>query len=109
MSEVNLVLGEKTLEIPFVRHYLGWLDNIPIGTATLVLTEEVAGVWNVGTLAEYRRRGVAARLMRHMLADARGLGFDRSMLLASNDGQPLYERLGYRTLSNVRVFVPSRY
>jgi hypothetical protein len=30
------------------------------------------------------------------------------MLLASNDGQPLYERLGYKTLSNVRVFVPEQ-
>jgi GNAT superfamily N-acetyltransferase len=106
ITEVNLVLGEKTLEIPHVRHYLGWLDNIPVSTASLVLSDDVAGVWNVGTLSEYRHRGVAAALMRHILTDARNLGCSKSMLLASNDGQPLYERLGYKTLSNVRVFVP---
>ena len=108
ITEVNLVLGEKTLEIPHVRHYLGWLNNIPVSTASLVLSDDVAGVWNVGTMAEYRHRGVAASLMRHIRADARELGCDKSMLLASNDGQPLYERLGYKTLSNVRVFVPEQ-
>jgi predicted acetyltransferase len=91
-----------------VRHYLGWLDDTPVSTATLVLSGKVAGVWNVGTLAEYRRRGVAAAIMRHILSDARSLGFQSSMLLASNDGLSLYARLGYETLSTVRVFVPSR-
>lgn len=108
MAEVNLVLGEKTLQAPHVRHYLGWLDSAPVGTATLVLSGKVAGVWNVGTLQEYRRRGVAAALMRHILADARSLGYYASMLLASNDGLPMYTRMGYETLSTVRVFVPSK-
>jgi hypothetical protein len=57
LAEVNLVLGEKTLAIPHVRHYLGWLDNIPVSTASIVLSGDVAGVWNVGTLADYRHRG----------------------------------------------------
>jgi ribosomal protein S18 acetylase RimI-like enzyme len=108
MSEVNLVLGERTLSIKHVRHYLGWMGNTPVGTASLVLFDGVAGVWNVGTLSEYRHRGVAATLMHHILSEARALGYQQSMLLASNDGQPLYERLGYETLSHVRVFVPTR-
>lgn len=108
IAEVNLVLGEKTLQVAHVRHYLGWLDNIPVGTATLVLSGKVAGVWNVGTLQEYRGQGVAAALMRHILSEARTLGYNSSMLLASNDGMPLYARLGYETLSTVRVFVPAK-
>lgn len=108
ISEVNLVLGERTLQIPHVRHYLGWIGNIPVGTASLVLSEGVAGVWNVGTLPEYRHRGVAATLMHHILNEARSLGYENSMLLASNEGQPLYDRLGYKTLSHIRVYVPAR-
>jgi ribosomal protein S18 acetylase RimI-like enzyme len=107
MTEVNLVLGERTLEIEHVKHYLGWLGNTPVGTASLVLSDGVAGVWNVGTLSEYRHRGVAATLMHHILSEARMLGYRDSMLLASNEGQPLYERLGYKTLSHIRVFVPT--
>lgn len=108
MPEVNLVLGERTLQIPHVRHYLGWLNNTPVGTATLVLLNGVAGVWNVGTLPEHRHKGVAASLMHGILKEARNLGYSKSMLLASNEGQPLYERMGYETLSHVQVFVPVR-
>ena len=108
MPEVNLVMGEKTLQIEHVRHYIGWLDNTPVATATLVLSGRVAGVWNVGTLPEYRRRGVAAAIMRHILLEARSLGFYSSMLLASEEGMPLYARLGYETLSKIRVFVPAK-
>ena len=108
MAEVTLVMGEKALQVTHVRHYLGWLDNVPVGTATLVLSGRVAGVWNVGTLPEYRRQGIAAALMRHILLEARSLGFQSSMLLASNEGMPLYARLGYETLSTIRVFVPSK-
>ena len=39
--------------------------------------------------------GLPAAVMRHILSDARSLGFQSSMLLASNDGLPLYARLGY--------------
>lgn len=108
MSEVNLVLGEKTLNVPTVRHYIGWLDNTAVGTATLVLSGKVAGVWNVGTLPEHRKHGVATAIMRHILSEARSLGYQSSMLLASNEGLPLYARLGYETLSTIRVFVPSK-
>ena len=108
MSEVTLVMGEKSLQIPTIRHYLGWLDNTPVGTATLVLSGKVAGIWNVGTLSTQRKRGVATAMMGHILSEARSLGYHSSMLLASNEGLPIYARLGYETLSTVRVFVPSR-
>jgi GNAT superfamily N-acetyltransferase len=108
MPEVNLVMAERALEIPTIRHYLGWLDNTPVGTATLVLSGKVAGVWNVGTLPSHRKHGVATALMRHILSEARSLGYHSSMLLASNEGLPLYAHLGYETLSTIRVFVPSR-
>jgi GNAT superfamily N-acetyltransferase len=108
MSEVNLVLAEKTLQISHVRHFLGWLDDTPVGTATVVLSGKVAGVWNVGTLPDYRNRGIATSIMRHILIEARSLGYQSSMLLASNDGLPLYARLGYETLSTIRVFVPTK-
>lgn len=105
--EINLVMGERTLRVPKVHHYLGWLDDVPIATTTLVLNAQVGGVWNVGTLAPYRRRGVAAGMMRHAIAESLRLGYDSTMLLASFEGQPLYEQMGYHTLSTIRVFVPT--
>jgi GNAT superfamily N-acetyltransferase len=107
-SEVNLVLSERALSVPHARHYLGTVHGAAVATATLVLSDGVAGVWNVGTMSAYRHRGVAAAMMRYILAEARALGYTSSMLLASDEGTPLYRRLGYRALGMVQVFVPAR-
>ena len=107
-AEVDLVLGDKTLEADHVYHYVGRLEGNPVATATLVLDGTLAGVWNVGTLREHGRRGIGTEMMHHALADARNLGYGESMLLASAEGVPLYERLGYSTLSTVMTFVPAR-
>jgi GNAT superfamily N-acetyltransferase len=108
LSEVNLVLSERALSVGHTRHYLGSVHGAAVATATLVLSDGVAGVWNVGTMPAYRHRGIAAAMMRHILAEARALGYTSSMLLASDEGTPLYRRLGYRALGMLQVFVPAR-
>lgn len=108
-SEVDLVLADKTLEASHVSHYLGRLDDMPVATATVVLDGSLAGIWNVGTLADYSRRGIGMQMMYHALRDARTLGHLESMLLASPEGLPLYQRLGYTTVGTVKTFVPARH
>jgi GNAT superfamily N-acetyltransferase len=105
-QEVDLIMSDKMLAVPHVRHYVGRLGHRTVATATLVLTEPLASIWNVGTLLDYRRQGIATALMRQALGEAREEGYRSNMLLASPDGVPMYVRLGYRTLSMVRVFVP---
>jgi GNAT superfamily N-acetyltransferase len=106
--EVDLVLGDRALKLPHVRHYLAWLGPAPVATTSLVLSGPLAGIWNVGTLPEHRRRGVAAELMHHAISEALDFGYTSSMLLASFAGLPLYERLGYRTISTARMFETER-
>jgi GNAT superfamily N-acetyltransferase len=106
--EVNLVLTDRVLEFPAVRHYLAWSGSEPVATTSLVLSGPMAGIWNVGTLPEYRRRGIAAELMHNAVSEALAFGYTSSMLLATFSGLPLYERLGYRTVSTVRMFERKR-
>lgn len=107
-EEIELVMGEEALEVPSVRHYVGFVGNEPVGTITNVMNGPVPGIWNVGTVSRYRRRGIGASMMTSVLLEAAAEGHRASMLLASRDGIPLYEQLGYRTLSTVRVFVKNR-
>jgi GNAT superfamily N-acetyltransferase len=56
-------------------------------------------VVNVYVEPEYRRQGLARRLMEAILAWSREQGIERVSLHASTMGQPLYEALGF-TRSN---------
>ncbi len=107
-EEAELVLGDSALAVPGVRHCLGWVRGEPVGTLSVVLSGPVPSIWNVATLPQHRRHGVAAGMMRSVLLEATLEGHASNMLLASTEGVPLYERLGYKTVSTVRVFVPGR-
>ena len=59
-------------------------------------------VLNVFTEPEWRRRGIAELLMKQVIEWARASDLDTLVLHASNDGRPLYERLGFEQTNEMR-------
>ena len=85
--------------------YVGYVDGEPVSTAAVVTGAGAAGVYNVATLPEFRRRGYGEAVMRHALAEARREhGIARSILQSTPAGLKLYERMGYRTVTKVSVY-----
>jgi len=60
-------------------------------------------VVNVYVDASWRRRGVAAALMRTLLGALSERGIRRVVLHASAEGRPLYERLGFAPTNEMRL------
>ncbi len=63
-------------------------------------------VLNVFTEPAWRRRGVAEVLMRHVLRWAEAERLDRLVLHASDEGRPLYARLGFVATNEMRYQAP---
>jgi GNAT superfamily N-acetyltransferase len=57
---------------------------------------------NVFTERPWRRRGIAERVMRELLAWARQAGVANLVLHASPEGRRLYERLGFEQTNEMR-------
>jgi len=76
-----------------------------VGSAALCEGGGLAGVYNVATHPGFRRKGVAATLMRVVLGDARARGLAWSVLQSSPAGRALYVRLGFRLLKTYAVYV----
>jgi GNAT superfamily N-acetyltransferase len=84
----------------FVAH----ADGEPAAT---VVTSHHGGdcaIWWVATVPEARGRGLASGLMRRALADGRDRGCDVSTLQATQKGEPVYERLGYRRFGEIEMW-----
>lgn len=60
-------------------------------------------VVNVYTEPAWRRRGIAAHVMKHVLDYARENQINRVSLHASADGRPLYESLGFAPTNEMRL------
>ena len=62
-----------------------------------------ATILNMFTDPEFRRQGIARRLMQTMIDWCRKEGFMRVDLHASDKGRPLYETLGFEPTNEMRL------
>ena len=58
---------------------------------------------NVYTEPQYRRRGLARRLLEEMVAWCRAQGYGAVSLHAAEEGRPLYESLGFLPTNEMRL------
>ncbi len=107
LSKIATVLPEY-----FKKHidkdmyaFAAFEDGIVISGAFLVIIEKpanptfptgkVGNVMNVFTLEQYRRKGIAARVMKMLIDYAESSRLDFLELKATSDGYPLYKKLGF--------------
>ncbi|MEV6416560.1 GNAT family N-acetyltransferase [Kribbella sp. NPDC051718] len=86
------------------RHYVGYLEDEPVATATVFLAAGVAGLYFVMTVPEARRRGIGAAITAAVLRDARDSGVEYAVLGASPAGRSVYAGLGFRELCAVHLY-----
>ncbi|MGH2533625.1 MAG: GNAT family N-acetyltransferase [Thermomicrobiales bacterium] len=87
------------------RFWVGWEEDRPVSAAATFVAAGINDVTLVATVPEARRRGYGAALTwRATLADPTL----SSLLLATDDGRPVYEGMGYVTLFRFTVWSRDR-
>jgi ribosomal protein S18 acetylase RimI-like enzyme len=85
--------------------FVGYVDDEPVSTTSIVSGAGVIGVYNVATLPGSQRRGFGEAVMRHALAEVRKeRGMERVILQSTPAGLRLYERMGFRKVARVAVY-----
>ncbi len=103
-DDVARFLRPQLLEDAEVECYLGYWGGEPVASSTLVYGGRVAGIFNVATLPEARKRGFGEALTWHAITRGTSHGCDMASLQASEMGRPVYERMGFRLVSNYKTF-----
>jgi GNAT superfamily N-acetyltransferase len=114
-SAVWLGFGDQgNPDLPFARH-AAYLASCPanrlyylaeggnaVCAGLLHQSEHVCGLYYFATPPEFRRRGFAFRLLKALSAQA-AQHSNQLVLLATEEGRPVYEKFGFQTLAMVPV------
>lgn len=90
------------LRVPGITFWSAWADGALLGCAALrELAADHGEIKSMHTAAEHRGKGVAARLVTHILEESRARGYRRvSLETGSMEGfaaaRSLYARFGFR-------------
>jgi ribosomal protein S18 acetylase RimI-like enzyme len=94
---VETTLAAGGADAPW-RMYVGYEGSTPVATNILFLGAGVAGLYGVATIPRARRRGYGAAITLAPLAEAVERGYRYTVLFSSQQGYPVYRRLGFREL-----------
>ena len=94
----SIIVEPSRFLVPHVRSAVAYLDGAPVAAAQTVLSHSAAGVYWVGTRPDARGRGIGEAVTRAVTNLAFDLGAPANTLQASTMGEPIYTRMGYRTL-----------
>ncbi len=75
--------------------YLAYTDGKPFSVSTVYYGGGVAGIYSVGTLKEYQKRGIGTAITLAPLIDARKRGYEIAVLTATEQGFPVYKKIGF--------------
>jgi GNAT superfamily N-acetyltransferase len=84
---------------------IAWDGDIAVGIGGIVIREQPGGfknpsgrlayVMNMYTIPAYRRKGISTIILRRLMDRAKEIGITAFELLATKEGAPVYEKLGY--------------
>ncbi len=89
---------------PNVEAFLVRDEDKPVAAGLVIIEQGVAGIYYISTIPEARGRGLGELCTRITTNAGFDLGARAVILQASVMGEPLYERLGYKTITRYRWY-----
>lgn len=89
---------------PGFTAFLGTLDGVAVATSAASIQGGVAGVYNVATIPSARGKGIGAALTWAAVRAGATEGETTCILQSSEEGQPVYTRMGFATPTRYRQF-----
>ena len=99
------VAGPAFLASPDVVFFGAQVEGELAAVASTVRVGDTACVYAVGTLPALRRRGAGGAALSAGMEYQLRRGAQRFALQSSESGQPVYERLGFRTVARITLWL----
>jgi GNAT superfamily N-acetyltransferase len=84
--------------------FVGMVQGRPVAIAAIVAAAGAVGIYSVGTLPAFRRRGYGEALLRAAVAQS-SPGSRPLVLQSTEAGYALYQRMGFRDVTKFTVYL----
>jgi GNAT superfamily N-acetyltransferase len=82
-------------EDAFSLHYIGYLDDVPVTSGTLLDIAGGATIYDISTPPAFRSQGFGGAITHALMREIRDRGYAETWIWSSNMAKSLYQELGY--------------
>lgn len=102
-----LKLFRTAMEKKTQTHFVAYINNIPVGIASLFTAPETSGIWNLATLPEYRCKGIATALCREALNLAKKKNYKEAtaVLMPKGLAAGVFAKLGFKEVDDLPFYI----
>ena len=86
------------------RHFVGYLDGVPVATTSMCVSPEIAGIYHVVTLPPARGKGIGAAVTLAALLEGRRAGCTHGALQSSEMAFGVYRSLGFEKACDLVLY-----
>lgn len=106
-SDLMLVVNDSVMKKNKQIHFMAYLNETPVGTATLSISPSSAGIWNLATALEYRKHGIGASLVHAAIVEAKKRDYDQVMAILMPKGMAwgLFTKMGFQPVCEFPFYV----
>jgi hypothetical protein len=102
---VQAAFPSRVIDLDGFTAVLALVDGEPAATAACIVSDDLVGIYNVATVPAQRGKGLGAAVTWAAIATGAAASGSRvSVLQASGEGAPVYERMGFVTRDRYRQF-----
>jgi GNAT superfamily N-acetyltransferase len=80
------------------------IDNEIVGIGCSILFDKTAWLAHIIVNSDYRNRGIGYKIVNSLIEDIKTRGIETSLLIATELGEPVYIKSGFRKVSDYRYF-----
>ncbi|MGP4107957.1 GNAT family N-acetyltransferase [Virgibacillus sp. L01] len=101
---LKTVLSKGINQDSQLESYIGYESGKPVCISSVYYTAGVAGIYNVGTLSEFSRRGYGKEITLYSLLEAKKNSYHYGILQSSKQGEKLYQRMGFKEQCRISTY-----
>lgn len=102
---VNRAFGPPLLDAPGLSLFVARKNGEAISTVSTTRAGATVGIWTMGTPPEHQRQGAGYATLAAAIHHHRVRGAKLFYLIATEAGQPLYQKVGFQTIAELAVWV----
>lgn len=96
----KIAIGDQMCEL-----YIGYVDGVPVGTTMISLVNNIAGIYWLGVLPNYRNKGIATELTNYIINLAKLKNHNTLISQNFTASQSLFKKMGFKAEGALPLYV----